>query len=155
MANPITKIKKMELSEQEVKDNNISEVIDRISENKEAILKSIEFLATLHESGVLEILNALTKQKDEAIANVVKQANKPEYATILENLSDLFLMTGELPVEELNDFSKKVTQGLQDVNTMETDKSTSYMDLFKALKDPEINRSVTMLLTFLRGMGKE
>src|SRR5699024_2692697 len=155
MANPITKIKKMELSEQEVKDNNISEVIDRISENKEAILKSIEFLATLHESGVLEILNALTKQKDEAIANVVKQANKPEYATILENLSDLFLMNGELPVDELNDFSKKVTQGLQDVNTMETDKSTSYMDLFKALKDPEINRSVTMLLTFLRGMGKE
>src|SRR5699024_4081608 len=124
MAKPITKIKKMELSEQEVKDNNISEVIDRISENKEAILKSIEFLATLHESGVLEILNALTKQKDEAIANVVKQANKPEYATILENLSDLFLMTGELTVEELNDSSKKVTKGLQAVNKRETNKST-------------------------------
>ncbi|MFC3014972.1 DUF1641 domain-containing protein [Virgibacillus litoralis] len=29
------------------------------------------------------------------------------------------------------------------------------MDLLKALKDPEINRSVTMLLQFLRGMGRD
>lgn len=155
MANPITSIKRMEISEEDIKESNLTEVLDTISENKEAILKGIDILTTINESGALDIVSALVKQKDEAIKNVVQQANKPTYATILENLSDLFLLAEDFPVGELNHFIGKINQGLTDASTIDPDQKTSYMDLIKMLKDPEINRSVTMLLGFLRGMGRE
>ena len=31
----------------------------------------------------------------------------------------------------------------------------SYLDLLRTLKDPEVNRSLTILITFLKGMGKD
>lgn len=145
----------MEVSEEAERENNLSEIISAVSENKDAILKGIELLTTVHESGALDMLDALVKQKDEAIKNVVEQANKPTYATILENFSDLFLLAKDLPVDELGYFVGKINQGLNEARTAESEENISYMGLIKALKNPEINRSLTMMLGFLRGMGRE
>jgi len=145
----------MEVSKEAQRESDLSEVINAVSENKNAILKGIDLLTTVHESGALDMLDALVKQKDEAIKNVVEQANKPTYATILENFSDLFLLTKDLPVDELNHFIGKINQGLNEARTAESEENTSYMGLIKALKNPEINRSLTIMLGFLRGMGRE
>jgi len=155
VASPISSIKRMEVSEEAQRENNLSEVISAVSENKDAILKGIELLTTIHESGALDMLDALVKQKDEAIKNVVEQANKPTYATILENFSDLFLLAKDIPVDELNHFIGKINQGLNEARTAESEENISYMGLIKALKNPEINRSLTIVLGFLRGMGRE
>lgn len=37
----------------------------------------------------------------------------------------------------------------------DTDEKTSYFDLVRSLKDPEINKAVTILMQFLKGMGQE
>lgn len=155
MANPIRSIKRMELSEEAVKQHHVSEVVDSISSNKKAILEGIDLIVSLHESGALEMLNALVKQKDEALKNVVEQANKPTYASIIENMSDLFMLIGELPVDDLNHFIEKFNHGLKEARLSENKVDTSLMDLLKALKDPEVNRSVSMLLGFLQGMGRK
>src|SRR5699024_1798702 len=102
----------MEVSEEAQRENNLSEVISAVSENKDAILEGIELLTTIHESWALDILDALIKQKGEAFKNGVEQGNKPTYATILENLSDLFLLAKDIPVDELNHFIGKINQGL-------------------------------------------
>src|SRR5699024_7561833 len=140
----------MEVSEEAQRENNLSEVISAVSENKDAILKGIELLTTIHESGALDMLDALVKQKDEAIKNVVEQANKPTYATILENFSDLFLLAKDIPVDELNHFIEKINQGLNEARTAESEYNISYMCLIKAVQRPEINRSLTIVLRFLR-----
>lgn len=144
----------MEIPEETTKERNLDEVCQAVSENKEAILKGIDLLATLNKSGSLDTVNALVKHKEDALENVMAELNKPQYSGTLENLSKLFLFIGDLKVDEIKYFADKLNTGMEVASTDNSDK-TSYMDLLKALKDPEINRSVTMLLQFLRGMGKE
>lgn len=155
MANPITKIKQMEIPVQVKREQNMDEITKAVSENKEAILKGIDFLGSLNESGMLDMTLALVKQKEKALDNVVRELNKPQYATTLENLMKMVLLIGELQVDELTEFIGKLNNGLEESLAFDESDKTSYMDLIKSLKDPEINRSVTMLLQFLRGMGKE
>lgn len=154
MANPITNIKQMEIPEEVARDQSVLEVTKAVSENKEAIMKGIDFLSTLNDNGMLDMTHALVKQKETALDNVMRELNKPQYSATLENLSKMFLFLGELNVEELKHFTGKLNTGLEESRAVDQSEKTSYVDIIKALKDPEINRSVTMLLQFLRGMGK-
>lgn len=154
MANPITNIKQMEIPEEVARDQSVLEVTKAVSENKEAIMKGIDFLSTLNDNGMLDMTHALVKQKETALDNVMRELNKPQYSATLENLSKMFLFLGELNVEELKHFTGKLNNGLEESRAVDQSEKTSYVDIIKALKDPEINRSVTMLLQFLRGMGK-
>ncbi|WP_404452396.1 DUF1641 domain-containing protein [Virgibacillus necropolis] len=155
MANPITKIKRMEIPEEVAQEQNMAEVTKAVSENKDAILKGIDFLSTLNENGMLDMTHALVKQKETALDNIMRELNKPQYSATLENISKLFLFLGELNVDELKHFTDKLNHGMEEALAFDNSEKTSYMDLIKALKDPEINRSITMLLEFLRGMGKK
>lgn len=155
MANPITEIKRMEFSKEEIQERDIAEVTEAVSANKEAILKGIDLLATINDSGALDAINALVKHKQDALENIVEEINKPQYASTLENLSELFFFFGHLKMDELAYFMEKLNHGMEEAHEVTGDERTSYMGIIKSLKDPEINRSITMLLSFLRGMGRE
>ncbi|WP_430786317.1 DUF1641 domain-containing protein [Virgibacillus flavescens] len=155
MANPIRKIKKLDIPEEKIQEQNLKEVSKAVSENKEAILKGIDFLGTLNDNGMLDMTHSFVKQKETALDNVMREINKPQYSATLENVSKLFLYLGELNVDELHHFTGKINKGMEESRSFSETEKTTYMDLIKALKDPEINRSVTMLMHFLRGMGKE
>lgn len=157
MANPITEIKRMEFPEAVVKEQNMTEITEAVSENKEAILKGIELLATINESGSLDAINALVKHRKDAMENIVGEINKPQYTSTIENLSKLVFFIGDLDVSDLEFFTGKINEGMKEAKTASKDEqgNTSYMGLLKALKDPDINKSITFLLSFLRGMGKE
>ncbi|PAV28812.1 hypothetical protein CIL05_14390 [Virgibacillus profundi] len=154
MADPISKIKRMEIPEELIHEKDLTEVSKKVSENKEAILKGIDLLAAINESEALDTINALVKHRKEALENIVQELNKPGYSATLENLSDLFLFLGQLNVDELFYFTDKLNHGMKEARASNED-GTSYMGLIGALKDPDINRSITLLLSFLRGMGKE
>lgn len=144
----------MEIPKEVVHEQNLEEVTRAVSENKEAILKGIDLLASINKSGSLDMMNAQVKHKEEALENVMGQLNKPQFSGTLENLSKLFLLAGKVNVDDLMYFTDKLNEGMEVASSMEGTDKTSYMDLLKALKDPEINRSITMLLALLRGMGK-
>lgn len=156
MANPITEIKRMEFPEAVVKEQNLTEVTEAVSENKEAILKGIELIATINESGSLDAINALVKHRKDAMENIVGEINKPQYTSTIENLSKLVFLIGDIDVSEISYFAEKINEGMKEAKeTNDNDQSnTSYMVLFKALKDPDVNKSITFLLSFLRGLGK-
>ncbi|HLQ70302.1 MAG TPA: DUF1641 domain-containing protein [Bacillota bacterium] len=155
MAEAITNIKRMEISEKEIREENIEAVLDALSDNKEAILKGITLLQTLEDSGLLDMANALVKQRKAAMDNIFTELNKPMYTGILENVSQLLFLLGDLDVEKLGEFTERINQGLTETYISDPDEKVSTLSLLKALKDPEINRSITMLLQFLRGMGRD
>ncbi|WP_188454594.1 DUF1641 domain-containing protein [Virgibacillus oceani] len=155
MANPITKIKRKEVPKEVVYEQNLRVVSEALSENKDAILKGIDLLATINRNGTLDMMNAFVKHKEDALENVMQELNKPQYSETLENLSKLFMYLGQLEMDELQYFTEKLNRGMEEAKQSDGTGKTSYMSLIKALKDPEINRSVTMLLKFLRGMGRE
>lgn len=155
MAEKISKVKRMEIPEETIRKQNLNEVVEAVSVNKEAILKGIDLLQTLNQSGTLDVANALVKHREDALENIMREVNKPQYADTLENLPRLLLFLGELNVTDLERFAARLNHGVKEAAAAEDTDKTSYMDLIKALKDPEINRSITILLQFLRGMGKE
>jgi len=155
MAEPITNIKRMEYSEEEIKDQHLDEVLTAVSNNKDAILKGIALLRTLDDNGMLDFTDALIKQRKAAMENIFSELNKPTYTGILENVSKLAFLLGDLDVEKLGEFTDRINQGMVETSISDPDEKASVMGLVKALKDPEINRSVTMILQFLRGMGRE
>src|SRR5699024_497993 len=154
MAEAIRKIKRMDVPEEKIREDNVEDVVRKVSDNKDAILNGIDILATLHEQGMLDLLHALIKRKDDALENILTELNKPQYAESLKNIGQLVFLLGDIKLDEIQYFTDKTNQGMAEASAVETDEITSYMALFKALKEPEINRSVTMLLHFLRGMGK-
>lgn len=154
MANPIRNIKRMEVSDEEIQQQNLAEVLEAVSENKEAILKGIDLLATVDETGGLDIIDAFIKHREVALEKIINEMNKDKYASSIENISKLFIAMGSIQVDELQAIINKVNEGMKEAQTVSEDENTSYMGILKALKDPEVNRSITMLLQFLRVMGK-
>ncbi|GAA0613868.1 DUF1641 domain-containing protein [Virgibacillus siamensis] len=155
MADPISNVKRMEIPKEKMQHDNLEEILVAVSENKEAILKGIDFLGTLNNNGMLDMGHALVKHKEDALENVMNELNKPQYEKVLENMMQLVFLAGELRVDELKELTGRLNSGIEAAGNSESNDKTSYFDLMKAMKDPEINRSITMLLAFLKGMGKE
>ncbi|TMN23402.1 DUF1641 domain-containing protein [Lentibacillus cibarius] len=154
MAEKLSNVKRKEVHAETIRQHNLEEVATAVSENKEAILKGIDLLESLNQSETLDMLTALVKHREDALANVMRELNKPEYAAPVENITKLFQIAGKLDVDETRYVADRMNHAVKEAAASEATGKTSYMDLLKALKDPEINRSITMMLQFLRGMGK-
>ncbi|HLQ74025.1 MAG TPA: DUF1641 domain-containing protein [Bacillota bacterium] len=155
MAEPVRHIKRMEIPEEDIQSESIDEVLAVISENKESVVKGVNLLAHLDEAGMLDTLSALTIQRKVAMEKMVNELIKERYQGSLENLMPLFTMLGTLNIDELSFFIERINRGMKDAIENDTFEKTSYMNVLTALKDPDINRSVTLLLQFLKGMGRE
>lgn len=61
-----------------------------------------------------------------------------------------------LDVKQLEPFIVKLNAGVtKAVEEKDSGKKTGYFDIVRALKDPEINKAVTLLFSFLKGMGAD
>ncbi len=156
MAQPTKIVKKLVYTEEEIREANRIALLDKLGAHQEAIFKTVDLLETLNQEGFIDMIHAAILKKEDAITNIFTEINKDRYAPTLESLSQLIFFIGKINVKELGVMMDKVNLGLDAIVKEPADEEdkTSYMDILKALKDPEINRSVTMLMQFLRGMGK-
>ena len=104
---------------------------------------------------MLEATAAMVHYRKEITKNVVQEINKPQYAGALHNLGQMLFLLGDLDVDRMETFTGKLNRGLVEMSATREEEQTSYLGLLRALKDPEVNRTLTMLLNFLKGMGKE
>jgi uncharacterized protein YjgD (DUF1641 family) len=156
MAKAITHIQRKTLSEEEKRKKDLMEVEDALIDNKEAILESLKVMRNMHDRGVLSLLSGLFGQGDKVLDILVRAADKPETSNTLKNLLLMAGTLGMINVKQLEPFLLKIDSGIARVaEAGDTQEKTSFFDLAKSLKDPEINRAVTLLLTFLKGMGQE
>src|SRR5699024_3682807 len=100
----ITNIKKMEYTEEEIREAQLDEVLTTIGENKDAIVKGIALLRTLDDNGMLDFADALIKQRKGAMENIFTELNRSQYTGVLENMSKLVFLLGELDVDKLSYF---------------------------------------------------
>ncbi|MGV3244641.1 DUF1641 domain-containing protein [Staphylococcus sp. 11262D007BW] len=154
MAERISKIKRIEKTDAELKAESLSEVTDAIAENKDSILKAIKLIGTLDEAKILDALNGAVKQRGAITEKVVSEINKEQYAGIIHNMGQMLFLLGSLNTEELSVFLNKVTKGIHVANRANPNARSSVSGLIKVLKDDEINRSLTYFLTMLKGMSR-
>jgi uncharacterized protein YjgD (DUF1641 family) len=156
MAKAIKKIERIVISEEDKRKRDLEEVETALLENKEAILESLKVMKHMHECGVISLLSGLFGQGDKVLDVLVKAADKPEATNMLKNLLLMGGMLGLLNVKQLEPFILKVNSGIARVAEQnDSDEKVGYFDLARSLKDPEINRAISLLLNFLKGMGQE
>lgn len=156
MANATTKITKLELSEEDKRKRDLREVEDALVSNKTAILESLKLMQHMQDRGILPLLNGLLGQGDKVLHVLVKAMDKPENTNTLKNMLLMLGVLGTINVQQLEPLLIKLNKGVERVaEAKDTNKKTGYLDMVRALKDPEINRALTLMLTFLKGVGEE
>ncbi|WP_174731683.1 DUF1641 domain-containing protein [Mesobacillus harenae] len=156
MAKAINKIQRFELSPEDKRKKDLEEVETALIENKESILELITVVNHMHDRGILSLLNGLFGQGDKVLNVLVKAADKPETTNTLKNLLLMVGTLGTINVKQLEPMLLKINSGIARVaESNETEEKTGYFDLVKSLKDPEINSAITLLMTFLKGMGED
>lgn len=144
------------MSKEEMKLQKQERLENKLAENSESLEKVVELMKVLDDAGALDILVSLVRHRDDALENITKEANKERYAKVLENLSGFLFLLGELDVEKVTTLTGRINKGMEGaIQGSETEERTSVLDLAKALKDPEINRGITMMLHMLKGLGKQ
>ncbi|WP_433744381.1 DUF1641 domain-containing protein [Falsibacillus pallidus] len=157
MAKATTNIQQMVMTEEEKRNNDLREVEDALLKNKTAIMESLDILGHMHDRGILSMLKGLLGQGDKVLDVLVHAVDKPENTNTIKNLLLMFGVLGTLDVKHLEPLLLKINAGIARVNSEVKDKDekkTSYFELAKSLKDPEVNRTITMALNFLKGMGE-
>ncbi|RFU66321.1 DUF1641 domain-containing protein [Peribacillus saganii] len=156
MAKAINTIHRIQINEEDQRKKDLLEVENALVENKAAILESLKVMQNMHERGILSLLNGLFGQGDKVMHVLVKAADKPEAANTIKNLLLMMGTLGTLNVQQLEPLLLKVNSGIARVaEQKDKEKEMGYLDIVRSLKDPEINRSVTLLLDFLKGMGED
>jgi uncharacterized protein YjgD (DUF1641 family) len=156
MAKPITKIERIEITEEQKRQQDLREVEDALLLNKDAILETLQVLGHMKERGVLSLASALFGQGDKVLNILVKSADKPEATNTLKNLLLMVGVLGTLNVKQLEPLLLKLNSGIARVAAnRDNQEEIGYFDIVRSLKDPEVNNAVALLFEFLKGMGED
>ncbi|REH94962.1 DUF1641 domain-containing protein [Staphylococcus felis] len=154
MAERISKIKKIEKTDAQLKAESLDEVTSVIAENKDSILKAIDLIGILDEAKILDGLKGAVKQRGVITEKIVTELNKDQYSGILHNMGQMLFLLGSLDTDELSVLLNKVNKGLRVANQANPNARSSVSGLVKVLKDDEINQSLTYFLNILKGMSR-
>ncbi|REI07156.1 DUF1641 domain-containing protein [Staphylococcus felis] len=154
MAERISKIKKIEKTDAQLKAESLDEVTSAIAENKDSILKAIDLIGILDEAKILDVLKGAVKQRGVITEKIVTELNKDQYSGILHNMGQMLFLLGSLDTDELSVLLNKVNKGLRVANQANPNARSSVSGLVKVLKDDEINQSLTYFLNILKGMSR-
>ncbi|MCM3295836.1 DUF1641 domain-containing protein [Staphylococcus capitis] len=155
MAERITEIKRLKKSPEQIKNENLNEVLDAIAENKDSILKAIRLIHTLDEAKILDALNGGFKARQVIINKFAVELNKDIYTGLLSNMAQMVFLLCDLNVKDLSEMLNRLNKGLHVANQASPNARTSIRNLMGILKDDDMNRSLTYMLNLLKGMSRE
>jgi len=135
-------------------EENLAAILEQIAANRKTIQDSLTILSELHESGLLAIVKGVLATRDKVGAIAMEQVNQPGMHHLIKNgINAIELLTAIEP-EEIKQVFDSITSGLKHA-TQQTDQQPikGTWGLLKAMKDPNVQASLTMMIKFLQGMG--
>ncbi|MGN7360166.1 DUF1641 domain-containing protein [Paenibacillus sp. SAF-054] len=153
MAEPISFIKKRELSEEELKQQSLDQLKDSIAEHELALEKAMAVLSELYGSGILEAAESMLKAKAKIAEIALHQVKRPEMTNMINNGLAAAGALSAINPDQTSKLLSSVAKGLEEASEPQ-DKKLSVFSLMSALKDPDVNRAIGFGLRFLKGMGK-
>lgn len=154
MAERITKIKRMQKSEEQIKQESLAEVTDAIAANKDSIMKAINIISTLDDAKILDAVSGMVNSRGVIANKFAVELNKEQYTGLITNMASLVFLLGDLNVNDLSIMLNKVNKGLSVANQASPNQKKSITGLMSVLRDDEMNRSLTYMLNMLRGMSR-
>ncbi|MBC2170533.1 DUF1641 domain-containing protein [Listeria booriae] len=156
MAEPISKIRRVEKTEDEVKQEKMAAIKDQIVTEDAAFLEALELVKALHDSGALDMINSALKAKEEIATTFLNEARKEPATNAINNL----MISGKLLTDTKPEQTEKLLEGLANAQakaneSLKDDTTLGLFGLAKAMKDPDVNRALRYGLAFLKGVGQE
>lgn len=155
MAERISKINRIEKSEEQIKAESLSEVTEAIAENKDSILKAINLVKALDDAKLLDAMSGAVNGRGVIANKFAVELNKEQYTGLISNMASLVFLLGDLNVDDLTTMLNKVSKGIRVANQANPNQKTSITGLMGVLRDDEMNKSLTYMLNMLRGMSRE
>lgn len=152
MAKPTAVIHRMELTEEQKREQDLQEILNALIENKNAILDVLELMKTVQETELIPILKALVAERDEVLTNVVTFVDGSDLTRSLKNALLLFNTLGQLNVEEMEPLVGKLNGAITEVARQEN-KRGGYVSLIETLNDPDLIEGLNTTLALLKGLG--
>ena len=112
MAERITKIKRMQKSEEQIKQESLAEVTDAIAANKDSIMKAINIISTLDDAKILDAVSGMVNSRGVIANKFAVELNKEQYTGLITNMASLVFLLGDLNVNDLSIMLNKVNKGL-------------------------------------------
>ncbi len=155
MAEPIQTITRMAQTDREREAAALEHLVSTIAQNRDVLEETIGLLQELHTSGLLEALSALLAAREKVAKILVEQAVRPEVTTLLNHLMCVAGGLTRVEPETTGTLMSGLSQGIQRGQEMaQTDQKIGLFDLVRAVKDPDVNRSLKFAVGFLGGFGK-
>lgn len=156
MAEPISKIRRVEKTEDEVKQEKMAAIKDQIVTEDAAFLEALELVKALHDSGALDMINSALKAKEDIATTFLNEARKEPATNAINNL----MISGKLLTDTKPEQTEKLLEGLANAQakaneSLKDDTTLGLFGLAKAIKDPDVNRALRYGLAFLKGVGQE
>lgn len=155
MAKAIVNIKKPVLSEEEKKTKKLDQLKTELAQNADGISDTLKLLQELHDSGILEAVQALVEAKEKVSKIALGQLTRPPVTNTINNamamaeaVSDIDPAMTKKLVSSLSNGLQKAEEGLQ------KNEKVGLLDLYKAMNDPDINRAIGFGLNLLKGLGE-
>ncbi|MBA3926255.1 DUF1641 domain-containing protein [Listeria rustica] len=156
MAEPISKIRRVEKTDDQIKQDKMTAIKDQIATDDAAFMEVLELVKALHDSGALDMLNSALKAKEDIATTFLNEARKEPATNAINNL----MMTSKLLTETKPEQTEKMLAGLANAQakaneSLKEDTTLGLFGLARAMKDPDVNRALRYGLAFLKGVGQE
>lgn len=155
MASPITQIKKKEWTAEEIRQQKLYELETLIAEQNEALNKLLAITGDLDDAGVLDAVLAMVKAKEGIAEVVMGQATREPVTNLINNMLSAAGALTAIDPESTGKLASSVVNGLKEAEAQnQNGKKIGIFQMLKAIRDPDINRTIKFGLNFLKGMGK-
>ncbi|PTX61841.1 uncharacterized protein YjgD (DUF1641 family) [Melghirimyces profundicolus] len=155
MAKAITHIEKHRHDASQERAQTLDQLLNVVTEHKEALLAALDILSELHRAGVLDILRGLLENRHEVGAIAINQFNRPDTHRMIKNAIGGVEFLSRLDPEEIQTVLKATGNGIRRANqAVQENERTGFWDLVKTIRDPDVRSSFSMLTGFVQGMGE-
>lgn len=156
MAEPISKIRDTSPSKEELEKIRLAELKSSIASDESGFLEMLEFVKLLNDSGALEAVNSAMKAKEDITKTLLNEWRKEPITNAINNL----MLSSQLLTDAKPETTEKMLENIKNA-TQAADAAAKHEEtlglfgLMKALKDPDVNRTLRYGVTFLKEMGKQ
>ncbi|PLR95211.1 DUF1641 domain-containing protein [Bacillus sp. T33-2] len=155
MAKAIRQIRKETPNPAEEQAKAMADIVQELTENREAVMQVIGILRGLHDARVLETVHGLLDQRDEVGAIAIQQINQPAVHNMIKSGMNMLKFLGSMQPGQLDTIFQGVGLGLERLSkTGEKGKKQSIWKMRRRLRSPEIRAAMTTMVDFLEGMGE-
>ncbi|KHD84327.1 DUF1641 domain-containing protein [Heyndrickxia ginsengihumi] len=156
MAKAIKQIERQASNVNEERTEDLTDILKQIADSREAIQVSLVIIQELYNSGVLNMIKGFLKTRENVGSIIINQLNQPSVYNIIKNAINSVELLSSLDPNQLQAIFGGLHQGLQKAseNIDENSKQIGLWEILRAMRDPNIQASLNMMLQFLSGMGE-